>query len=137
MVTPADISKAQDDEIGDGTTTVAVLAGQLLQEAEGLLNQNIHPQTIVAGWRMALLVAKATLEKVAIDNSADEKRFRDDLFKIAKTTLSSKIVRNAHDHFANLAVDAIMRIRVRGGGLMGVGDSDKSRNRATSSSFRF
>ena len=99
-----DISKSQDDEIGDGTTTVCVLAGQLLHEAEALLDQNIHPQTIIAGWRLALQVAKATLEKKAFDNSGNEEQFKKTLFKIAKTTLSSKIVRANHDHFANLAL---------------------------------
>jgi T-complex protein 1 subunit beta len=109
-----DISKSQDDEIGDGTTTVCVLAGQLLHEAEALLDQNIHPQTIIAGWRLALQVAKATLEKKAFDNSGNEEQFKKTLFKIAKTTLSSKIVRANHDHFANLALEAVLRLRGSG-----------------------
>ncbi len=46
---PADISKVQDDEVGDGTTSVVVLAGELLREAEQLVNQKIHPMTIIAG----------------------------------------------------------------------------------------
>lgn len=45
----ADISKVQDDEVGDGTTSVVVLAGELLREAEQLVNQKIHPMTIIAG----------------------------------------------------------------------------------------
>ena len=48
-----DISKTQDDEVGDGTTTVAVLAAELLREAEQLVHQKIHPQIIVSGWRKA------------------------------------------------------------------------------------
>lgn len=48
-----DISKTQDDEVGDGTTTVAVLAGELLREAEKLVQQKIHPQIIISGWRKA------------------------------------------------------------------------------------
>jgi T-complex protein 1 subunit beta len=63
---------------------------------------------------MALKEAKAALERGAVDHSDDEEEFRKDLFKIAKTTLSSKIVRNSHDKFANLAVDAIMRVRKSG-----------------------
>ncbi len=109
-----DISKSQDDEIGDGTTTVCVLAGQLLHEAEALLDQNIHPQTIIAGWRLALQVAKETLEKQAFDNSGNEEQFKKTLFKIAKTTLSSKIVRANHDHFANLALEAVLRLKGSG-----------------------
>ena len=54
-----DISKTQDDEVGDGTTTVCVLAGELLREAEKLLQQKIHPQIVIQGWRQARDVAKA------------------------------------------------------------------------------
>ena len=52
-----DISKTQDEEVGDGTTTVAVLAGELLREAEVLVNARIHPQIIIQGWRKAREVA--------------------------------------------------------------------------------
>jgi T-complex protein 1 subunit beta len=53
-----DISKTQDDEVGDGTTTVAVLASELLREAEKLVELKIHPQHIIAGWRQARDVAR-------------------------------------------------------------------------------
>jgi len=52
-----DISRTQDEEVGDGTTTVAVMAGELLKEAEKLVNQKIHPQIIIKGWRAARTVA--------------------------------------------------------------------------------
>lgn len=51
----ADISKVQDDEVGDGTTSVVVLAGELLREAEQLVNAKIHPMTIIAGWGYEIL----------------------------------------------------------------------------------
>ena len=57
-----DISKTQDEEVGDGTTTVAVMAGELLKEAEKLVMQKIHPQIIIKGWRQARDVAKKTLD---------------------------------------------------------------------------
>ncbi len=63
-----DISKVQDDEVGDGTTSVTVLACELLKEAEQLIGQKIHPQTIVGGWRKALHEAKEVLEKSALDH---------------------------------------------------------------------
>src|SRR5277367_5984007 len=63
------ISKVQDDEVGDGTTTVTVLAAELLREAEKLIAQKIHPQTIVEGYRIASLAALAALEQSAIDHS--------------------------------------------------------------------
>ena len=53
-----DIARVQDDEVGDGTTSVAVLCGELLREAEQLVNQRIHPQTIVASWRLTRNTAK-------------------------------------------------------------------------------
>merc|ERR1719446_549903 len=77
-----DIAKTQDDTVGDGTTSVTVLCGELLREAEFLINQRIHPMTIVAGWRQAVKIARETLENNAIDNSADEGKFRDDLMNI-------------------------------------------------------
>jgi len=109
-----DISKAQDDEVGDGTTTVCVLAGELLREAEKLEFQKIHPQTIIEGWRMAAEVAREALAKAAKDNSADKEKFKDDLLKIAKTTLSSKILGqnvSSIEHFAKLAVEAVLRLK--------------------------
>jgi T-complex protein 1 subunit beta len=63
-----EISKVQDDEVGDGTTSVTVLACELLKEAEELVSQKIHPQTIIAGWRKATDVARLALENSAIDN---------------------------------------------------------------------
>jgi len=109
-----DISKTQDEEVGDGTTTVCILAGALLEQADPLLSQRLHPQTIIEGWRLALQVARKTLEDSAWDIKTHEAEFRKILFKIAKTTLSSKIVHNEHDLFANLCVDAIMRLKGSG-----------------------
>jgi len=59
-----EISKTQDDEVGDGTTTVAVLAGELLREGEKLIQRKIHPQHIIAGWRIAKEVALKTLRSI-------------------------------------------------------------------------
>ena len=84
-----DIAKVQDDEVGDGTTSVAVLCGELLREAEALITQRLHPQTIIEGWRIARNIAKKALEDCCTDHSSDDELFREDLMKIAKTTLSS------------------------------------------------
>ncbi|KAI7095829.1 putative T-complex protein 1 subunit, partial [Hortaea werneckii] len=86
------ISKVQDDEVGDGTTSVAVLAAELLREAEQLVNQKIHPQTIIEGFRIASSAALKALEEQAVDNSKNTDRFREDLVAIARTTLSSKVL---------------------------------------------
>ena len=63
------ISKVQDDEVGDGTTTVTVLAAELLREAEKLIAQKIHPQTIVEGYRIASLAALKALENAASNHA--------------------------------------------------------------------
>ncbi|CAL1698075.1 unnamed protein product [Somion occarium] len=105
------ISKVQDDEVGDGTTTVCVLAAELLREAEKLIAQRIHPQTIVEGFRIASAAALDALEKAAVDNRQDPAQFRQDLFNIARTTLSSKVLAQDKNYFANLAVDAVLRLK--------------------------
>lgn len=86
------MSRVQDDEVGDGTTSVTVLAAELLREAEKLIEQKMHPQTIIAGWRQAVEVALDALTKFAQDNSQNSDVFREDLMNIARTTLSSKIL---------------------------------------------
>ena len=106
------LSKVQDDEVGDGTTSVCVLAAELLREAERLIEQNrLHPQLIIEGYREAAKVARAALEAAAKDNSSDPAAFREDLLNIARTTLSSKILSQDKEHFAKLAVDAVLRLR--------------------------
>lgn len=106
-----DISKTQDEEVGDGTTTVCVLAGELLREAEKLFNQKIHPQVVISGWRKARDTALETLRAKAMDNSKDEEAFRNDLLNIARTTISSKLLNYEKEQFAQLAVDAVLRLK--------------------------
>jgi T-complex protein 1 subunit beta len=97
--------------VGDGTTTVAVLAGELLREAEKLVNQKIHPQIIINGFRIARDKARETLLKIAMNNSTDREQFRRDLVNIAKTTLSSKLLTHEKEFFANMVVDAVLRFK--------------------------
>ncbi|SCU86553.1 LAME_0D06656g1_1 [Lachancea meyersii CBS 8951] len=105
------ISKVQDDEVGDGTTSVTVLSAELLREAEKLIDQGkIHPQTIIEGFRIASKAALCALEKTAVDHSASKEEFYQDLISIAKTTLSSKILSQDKEHFSKLAADSIMRL---------------------------
>lgn len=105
------ISKVQDDEVGDGTTSVAVLAAELLREAERLVDQKIHPQTIIEGYRLGSAAALNALVKTGVDNSKDKASFRNDLLAIARTTLSSKVLSQDRMHFAELAVDAVLRLK--------------------------
>merc|ERR1739838_646526 len=109
-----DISKTQDEEVGDGTTSVVVLASELLREAEKMVAMRLHPQTIINGYRKATDTAREALNKSALDSSSDSSKFRDDLMKIARTTLSSKILAQHKDFFSNLAVDAVLRLKGSG-----------------------
>ena len=109
-----EMSRVQDSEVGDGTTSVTVLASELIREAEKLIDMRIHPQTIIAGWRKASAAAKEALEKSALDNSKNEEAFREDLMNIARTTLSSKILSQHKDFFSKLAVDAVVRLKGSG-----------------------
>ena len=105
-----DISKAQDEEVGDGTTTVCVFAGELLRQAESLFLQKIHPLIIIDGWREAREVALATLKSISKKGSEDEALFREELLKIARTVISSKLLTYEKEHFAQLAVSAVLRL---------------------------
>lgn len=108
-----DISRSQDSECGDGTTSVVVLAAEFLRQAEQLVQQKMHPQVVIKGFRIALEAARARLEELSFDNGKDEEKLRSDLINIAKTTLSSKLLKHEKDHFANLAVNAVLRLRGR------------------------
>ncbi|KAF2861145.1 T-complex protein 1 subunit beta [Piedraia hortae CBS 480.64] len=105
------ISKVQDDEVGDGTTSVAVLAAELLREAEGLVERKMHPQTIIDGFRIGSRAALGELESVAVDRSGDKEVFREDLKAIARTTLSSKVLSQDKEQFAELATEAVLRMK--------------------------
>jgi T-complex protein 1 subunit beta len=109
-----DIAKTQDAEVGDGTTSVVVLAGELLREGEKLYMQRIHPQIVIEGWRKAQEAARAALESAGIDHSDDADAFRRDLLNIARTTISSKILSTNKEHFAELAVEAVLRLQGSG-----------------------
>ena len=74
----------------------------------------VHPQIIVSSWRKSVRVAQEALEDAAVDHSSDEQKFKEDLMNIARITLSSKILMQHRDHFASLAVDAVLRLKVKG-----------------------
>lgn len=109
-----DMSKVQDDEVGDGTTSVTVLAAELLREAEKLIAQKLHPQTIIAGWRLATEAARKALLESTLDHGNDPEKFREDLMNIARTTLSSKLLTQHKDFFAKMAVEAVLRLKGSG-----------------------
>src|ERR1700749_41792 len=93
-----ELSRSQDEEIGDGTTGVVVLAGALLEQAAELIDEGIHPIRIADGYDQACDIAVAELDRISdvIKFSKDEKT---NLLKVARTSLGSKIVSKAHDQF--------------------------------------
>ncbi|QRV75105.1 TCP-1/cpn60 chaperonin family (T-complex protein 1) [Ceratobasidium sp. AG-Ba] len=103
------LSKSQDDEIGDGTTGVVVLAGALLEQSEALLDRGIHPIRIADGFEKACAVAVSHLDTIS-DRVEFSKENTENLLKTAMTSLGSKIVSKAHQKFAQIAVDAVLSV---------------------------
>jgi len=103
------LSQSQDAEIGDGTTGVVVLAGALLEQATELIDKGIHPIRIADGYDTACEVAVKELDRIS-DSIEFSKDNTENLFKVAKTSLGSKIVSKAHDQFAQIAVDAVLSV---------------------------
>ena len=105
-----ELSQSQDDEIGDGTTGVVVLAGALLEQAEKLLDRGLHPVRVAEGFEAACKVSLETLEKIA-DTVHFEKKVDDKvLVETASTTLSSKIINVHKRKMAQIAVDAVLSV---------------------------
>jgi len=96
-----DIAKTQDSEVGDGTTTAVMIAGKLLENAEDLLDKNIHPTVITKGYRIAAEEAKEFLKGISFDASVE------DLKKVAMTSMTGKGAEDVKEKFADLIVEAV------------------------------
>ncbi len=107
-----EVAKTQDDMVGDGTTTAVIIAGELLKKAEELLDQNIHPTVIVGGYRKASQKAMEVLAKIGITVELDDKKT---LKKVAVTSMSSKAVGTAREHFADIAIEAVKQVSEKRG----------------------
>ena len=104
-----ELSKSQDDEIGDGTTGVVVLAGALLEKAEALLDRGIHPMRVAEGFDRACAIAVEHLASIS-DTFSYSLENTEALVEVAMTTLGSKIVNRAHRKMGQIAVDAVMAV---------------------------
>jgi thermosome len=102
-----EVAKTQDDEVGDGTTTSVIVAGELLEKAEELIDKKIHPTVIIDGYRKAADKALETLEKIAISVKSTDKDF---LGKVAMTSLASKLVAGNREQLAEIAVEAVLHV---------------------------
>lgn len=103
------LAQSQDDEIGDGTTGVVVLAGALLEQASNLIDKGIHPIRIADGFEMAAATALRHLETIS-EAFPVNKNTRENLIKVAMTTLGSKVVVKCHRLMAEIAVDAVLSV---------------------------
>lgn len=103
------LSQSQDDEIGDGTTGVVVLAGALLEQAEALLDRGIHPIRIADGFEMAAQCAAKHLDTIAQPFPISEQN-REPLIQVAMTTLGSKIINKCHRQMAEIAVNSVLAV---------------------------
>jgi len=110
-VTLVQISMSQDAEVGDGTTSVVLLAGEFLRECKPYIEEGVHPQTIVKAFREASKLAIDKLESLAVHlDSEDPAKRRDLLEKSAATSLNSKLVSGHKEFFAKMVVDAVLSL---------------------------
>ncbi len=109
-----EISKATDQEVGDGTTSAVIFAGSLLEKAEELISKDVHPTIIVDGYRKAAAKALEILNTSAIKISPDDREW---LIKIAKTSVSTKLVSKESDVLSAIVVDALLQVaeKTKGG----------------------
>jgi thermosome len=102
-----EISKATDNEVGDGTSSVVILAGALIEKAEELIGKDVHPTIIVDGYR------KSAIKAIEILNSMGQKireNDKEDLIKVAKTSMQTKLVSRESDQIAELLVSACLQV---------------------------
>ena len=107
-----EIAKAVDNDVGDGTTSSVIIAGAMLEEAEKLVLQGIHPTVIVDGYRKAMRQSIEILNRIAEEVTSDDNTV---LRNIARTSMESKIVSVDSDILADLAVNAILSVAVKNG----------------------
>ena len=103
-----EVSKTQDNEAGDGTTSAVIIAGELLNRAEELIDKNVHPTIVIDGYRKAADKALDTLEKIAI--KIDPNSLEEYLKKAAMTSMASKLIADYKEFFADLTVKAMLEV---------------------------
>jgi len=109
-----EVAKSVDNEVGDGTTSVVVLAGALIEKAEELINKDVHPSVIVDGYNAAAEQALKLLEKIAVKVDIADK---DMLLKITRTSMDSKLVSDDSPVLAQIVVDATKQVAEKADGI--------------------
>lgn len=108
--TLVDISRAQDAEVGDGTTSVTILAGELMKEAKPFLEEGISSHVIMKGYRRAVELATAKIQEICVDISNNDNDNRKLLERCAKTAMTSKLIYKNADFFVKMCVDAVLSL---------------------------
>ena len=128
-----EVAKTQDKETGDGTTSAVIIAGELLNKAEELIDKNIHPTIIIDGYKMAAEKALETLEKIAI---VVDLKSQDFLVKAATTSMGSKIVAEHKDYLAEIVVKAMLAVAEKQDGAFRVDVDDVKVEKKTGESLK-
>ena len=102
-----EVSKAADNEVGDGTTSVVILAGSLIEKAEELIEKGVHPTIIVDGYKKACKQSLKILEEIAIKVKPGDRSW---LLKIAKTSMASKLVYRESTELSTIVVDSVLAV---------------------------
>lgn len=108
--TLVDISRAQDAEVGDGTTSVTILAGELMKEAKPFLEEGISTHLIMKGYRTAVKLATDKIKELAVYIGSDGEVNRELLERCAKTAMTSKLIYKNADFFVKMCVDAVLSL---------------------------
>jgi len=116
-----EVAKTQEDEVGDGTTTAVVIAGELLKKAEDLLEKEIHPTVIAKGYRMATLQAQKVLREIAKKVSEED---TETLEKIAMTAMTGKGAEAAKEQLSKIAVAAVQQVMEESGNKISINLDD-------------
>ena len=127
-----EVAKAQDNEAGDGTTSVVIIAGELLNRAEELIDKNVHPTTIIDGYRKAAEKALEVLDKIAITIDPSSSEY---MKKVATTSMGSKIVADQKELLADLAVKAMKKVAKKDGQIWKVDIDDVKVEKKTGESL--
>ncbi|KAH8835632.1 chaperonin Cpn60/TCP-1 family [Flagelloscypha sp. PMI_526] len=107
--TLVDIARAQDAEVGDGTTSVVLLAAQLLKEVRPLIEEGVSPHIILKGFRTASQLALERIKQIQVTiDKSDSEQFRSLLLKCASTSMSSKLIHSEKPFFSKMVVDAVL-----------------------------
>jgi len=109
--TLVDIAKSQDAEVGDGTTSVVILAGEFLKQCKPFVEEGVHPRIIIKSFRKATALALAKIKEIAVKIDKDDpEKYRDLLQKCAATSMSSKLIHQQKDKFSKMVVEAVMML---------------------------